>query len=69
VNGQQRDWRVYNEQLVMRGEILLDLNVLKDWHRQLDEMNENKPGHPFEFPDIMMLLYAMMRAAFGIPYR
>lgn len=66
---ERRDWRAYNEQLVVRGEVLLDLALLKDWRRELAEMNQNKPGHPFEFPDVMMLLYALMRAAFGIPYR
>ena len=65
----QRDWHAYNEQLVMRGEILLDLDVLKGWQSELDEMNQDKQGRPFTFPNVMMLLYAMMRAAFGIPYR
>jgi len=69
VSRKDRDWRKYNEQLVMHGEILLDLNVLKGWRSELDAMNKNKQGHPFEFPDVMMLLYAMMRAAFHIPYR
>jgi len=66
---EQRDWRKYNEQLVMRGEILLGLDVLKDWRSTVDEMNKHKQGHPYEYPDIMMLLYAMMWAAFHIPFR
>lgn len=53
----------------MRGEVLLNVDVLKDWRSEVDEMNQHKQGHPYEYPDIMMLLYAMMRAAFHIPYR
>lgn len=66
---EERNWHAYNEQLVMRGEILLELKTLKDWRNEVGEMNEDKQGHPFVYPDVMMLLYAMMRAAFHIPYR
>ena len=65
----ERDWVTYNEQLVQRGEILLKLDVLKDWRKQVIEMNEGKRGRPFAYPDIMMLFYGMMRAAFHLPYR
>ena len=41
---EERDWRSYNEQLVMRGEILFDLDVLKHWQSELDEMNQDKQG-------------------------
>ena len=31
-----RDWHVYNEALVMRGEILLDLSLLQSWGNELE---------------------------------
>lgn len=49
-----RYWPVYNEQLVKRGEYLLDLDWVKDWDEELKEMNKNKVGHPFEYPNSMI---------------
>jgi hypothetical protein len=37
-----RDWKAYNEALVRRGEILLDLPILKDWRHELDGMSKGK---------------------------
>lgn len=37
-----RDWRVYNEALVKRGEFLLDTSMLKEEKARLDEMNRGK---------------------------
>jgi hypothetical protein len=33
------NWRNYNESLVKRGEVLLDFDVIDNWHIELDEMN------------------------------
>jgi len=32
--GSERNWREYNEHLVKRGEILLDLKSLKGWKKK-----------------------------------
>jgi hypothetical protein len=39
-----RDWRAYNEALVRRGEVLLDMAFLKGWSRELRRMNRGKEG-------------------------
>ena len=45
-----RDWSVYNEQLVRRGEYLLDLDWVKGWDKELNVMNRKKVGHPYVYP-------------------
>jgi len=35
-----RDWKGYNEHLVQRGEILLDVESLQGWREELQEMNQ-----------------------------
>jgi hypothetical protein len=57
MQGDGRDWKEYNEKLIRRGEILLDLDFLKRWNRELEEMNEGKgwtsvriPGQLYQFP-------------------
>ena len=65
----KRNWVRYNENLVQRGEILLRVDLLKNWKQEVAKMNEGKKGRPFAYPNIMMLLYGMMRASFQLPYR
>ena len=63
-----RDWPAYNEQLVKRGEYFLDLDWVKDWDKELTEMNRNKVGHPFWFPDSLIRLQAVWHVK-NIPLR
>ena len=46
-----RNWEDYNEELVKRGSILLDLDFVADWSRELKGMNERKEGARFRYPD------------------
>jgi hypothetical protein len=43
-----RNWKEYNEQLVRRGEALLDFDFLKGWGVELKEMNAGKRGKPYD---------------------
>lgn len=54
-----RDWPEYNEQLVRRGEYLLDLEWVRNWDVELREMNRNKRGHPYEFPNSLIRLQSV----------
>ena len=65
-----RNWKNYNESLVRRGEILLDFDVIDNWDSELSEMNKNKEGRKFVYPDsFIKLLGYMLRAYFHLPYR
>jgi len=46
----KRDWRAYNEELVVRGEFYLDFGFVTNWNRELTEMNKNKKGGQYKFP-------------------
>ena len=47
----KRDWRAYNEELVVRGEFYLDFGFVTNWNRELAEMNKNKKGGQYKFPE------------------
>ena len=44
-----RNWKGYNEALVRRGEILLDMDFIDSWPGELARMNEGKAGKPFVY--------------------
>ncbi|MGC8615400.1 MAG: hypothetical protein ACP5UU_06320 [Thermoprotei archaeon] len=42
----KRHWRSYNEELVVRGEFLLDIGAFKRWERELKRANgKREEGH------------------------
>jgi hypothetical protein len=54
-----RNWHEYNEELVRRGTFYLDFEWAKSWKSELHEMNENKVGPPFQFPNSLIELQAV----------
>ena len=63
------NWNKYNESLVKRGEVLLDFDVIDNWHIELDEMNKDKKGRKFVYPNSFIELLGYMRVYFHLPYR
>ena len=63
-----RDWKCYNEALVKRGLILLDLDFVADWSRELKAMNEHKEGAKYRYPESFVKLLAVVHA-YVLPYR
>ena len=57
-----RNWPEYNEQLVKRGEYLIDLDFVKEWDDELATMNRGKIGAPYRFPKKMIELQALWHA-------
>lgn len=64
-----RDWSKYNEELVRRGEILLDFSVMDEWEKELDKANDGKVGEPYHYPEAFMRLLGFIRLLFHLPYR
>lgn len=62
-------WSAYNQSLVRRGEILLGFDVINNWDTELKEMNKDKIGEPFHYPDTFLLLLGYAKAYFNLPYR
>ena len=55
----RRDWTRYNENLVVRGEFLLDCEWVKTWNNELEKMNNGKIGARYEFPESLIRLQAV----------
>jgi Transposase DDE domain len=64
-----RNWKKYNESLVRRGEVLLDFDIIDNWNTELEDMNKDKEGRKFVFPDSFIKLLGYMRTYFHLPYR
>jgi hypothetical protein len=62
-------WSVYNQSLVRRGEILLGFDVINNWDTELKEMNKDKVGEPFHYPNTFLLLLGYAKVYFHLPYR
>ena len=45
------NWCEYNEKLVRRGEILFNLDFVKNMEKELEEMNRGKKGRPYIYPN------------------
>lgn len=63
-----RNWREYNEALVRRGEILLDMDFIDSWPDELAKMNDGKVGKPFDYPESFLAMLAVVHA-YLLPYR
>jgi hypothetical protein len=63
------NWPSYNQSLVRRGEILLGFDVIDNWDSELEEMNKDKVGEPFQYPNTFLLLLGYAKAYFHLPYR
>jgi hypothetical protein len=68
-----RDWKGYNEALVKRGLILLDLGFVAGWSRELKAMNQRKEGARYRYPEsfvkLLQLGNAEWRKERGYGYR
>ncbi|MBS3144237.1 IS5 family transposase [Candidatus Woesearchaeota archaeon] len=54
-----RNWKAYNEELVVRGAFYLDLKWAWSWKQELATMNGGKKGRPFCFPESLIKLQAV----------
>jgi hypothetical protein len=54
-------WHDYDEALIERGCVILDLDSLVSWKEELDEMNDDKLGRPYEFPNSYISFLAFMK--------
>lgn len=63
------DWKIYNEGLVKRGELLLDFDIFKNWDEEKNMQNEDKVGAPYKYPDSFIIFLLQIKSAFQIDYR
>ncbi|PIN87952.1 IS5/IS1182 family transposase [Candidatus Woesearchaeota archaeon CG10_big_fil_rev_8_21_14_0_10_32_24] len=55
-----RDWKVYHEELIIRGEFFFDFDFLENWDDELVQMNKDKVGRPYEYPDSLFVWLSPM---------
>ena len=65
----KRNWSTYNESLIERGHILMDIGFIKSQRRELANMNDKKVGRPFLYPDSYVQFLAFIKIGFSISYR
>ena len=61
-------WSVYKQSLVRR-ELLISFNVIDNWYTELKEMDKDKVGEPFHYPNTFLLILGYAKAYFQLPYR
>lgn len=65
----KRDWKKYNNALVSRAELFLDLKALKSWENELRKMNKHKNGRKFIFPDCFIRYLALLQTYYHLSCR
>jgi hypothetical protein len=69
IHQQTLNWSNYNQSLVRRDEILLGFDVIDTGDTELKEMNKDKVGEPFHYPNTFLLLLGYAKVYFHLPYR
>ena len=62
-----RDWKKYNEELVVRWTFFLDFSFIENLDKELAMMNREKRGGQYLFPNSFMLWLATWHQL--VPYR
>ena len=62
-------WKETDERLIRRGELVLDLEFVKNQGGELEEMNRGRPGPRYRIANNYVQLLAVVRYLFQMPYR
>lgn len=57
-----RDWKLYNEQLVQRGEFYMHPRFLSTWNHEIKHMNAGKEGASYLYPNSMIEFLVILHA-------
>jgi Transposase DDE domain len=64
-----KSWHDYNESLIERGRILMDIGFLKSQSNEIKKMNDRKVGAPFEYSHTYIQFLSFLKIGFKISYR
>jgi hypothetical protein len=62
-------WKATDERLIRRGELILDIESLKNHGKELENMNRGRPGPRYRLANSYIQLLAAVRYLFQMPYR
>jgi len=63
------DWKETDERLIRRGELILDLESLRNHEKELENMNEGKPGPRYKLAASYIQLLSAVHYLYNMPYR
>ena len=63
-----KSWHDYNESLIKRGRVLIDLDFIKSYNKEIKNMNKDIVGAPFQYDNYIQFL-AFLKIGFNIPNR
>jgi len=55
-----RNWKEYNEKLVLRGVYYINPEFLYTWNKEINQMNVGKVGQPYMYPESMIKFLAVL---------
>ena len=64
-----KSWHDYNESLVERGRIIMDIGFLGSSNKEIKKMNGGKVASPFEYSNSYIQFLAFLKIGFKIAYR
>jgi hypothetical protein len=64
-----KSWHDYDESLIERGCILMDIGFLKSWNKEIKRMYQGKVGAPFGYSHSYIQILAFLKIGFKIAYR
>jgi hypothetical protein len=64
-----RNWKRYNNALVSRAELFLDLKALKNWEKDLRRLNKRKNGRRFIYPECFIRYLALLQTYYRLSCR
>ena len=63
------NWKATDEKLIRRGELILNLEALKNHGKELENMNRGRPGPRYRLANSYIQLLAAVRFLYQMPYR
>ena len=64
-----KSWHDYDESLIERGRVLMDIGFLRSWNKEIKKINQGKVGAPFEYSHSYIHFLAFLKIGFKIAYR
>jgi hypothetical protein len=64
-----KSWHDYDESLIERGRVLMDIGFLRSWNKEIKKMNKGKVGALFEYSHSYIHFLAFLKIGFKIAYR
>ncbi len=63
-----KSWHDYNESLIERGRVLIDLDFIRSSYEEIKNMNKDKVGAPFQYSDNYIQFLAFLQQQIVFPW-